>query len=179
MITQILGTNRTDSNTARLGRFVQKIYEKHGVALDNIDLKELPNELFQPSAYAEKPPSFKPMTDKVLNSKGLLIIAPEYNGSFPGILKYFIDMLPFPESFEDRPVAFIGLAAGEWGSLRSVEQLQGIFSYRNAYIYPKRVFIPGAMQKFDAEGNFNDSKIVDLIEQQTAGFIDFIKCLKG
>ena len=52
-------------------------------------------------------------------------------------------MLPFPESFEQRPVCFVGLAAGIWGALRPVEQLQAIFGYRNAYIFPERVFMPG------------------------------------
>ena len=33
--------------------------------------------------------------------------------------------------------------AGIWGALRPVEQLQAIFGYRNAYLYPERVFLPG------------------------------------
>ena len=49
-------------------------------------------------------------------------------------------MLKFPESFEKRPVCFTGLGAGIWGALRPVEQLQAIFGYRNAYLFPERVF---------------------------------------
>ena len=40
----------------------------------------------------------------VLQAEGLIVVTPEYNGSLPGVLKYFIDMLKFPESFEQRPV---------------------------------------------------------------------------
>jgi chromate reductase, NAD(P)H dehydrogenase (quinone) len=32
-------------------------------------------------------------------------------------------MLKFPETFEKRPVCFVGVAAGIWGALRPVEQL--------------------------------------------------------
>ena len=57
-----------------------------------------------------------PEQQRVLDAAGLHIITPEYNGSFPGVLKYFIDMLKFPESFVEKPVAFTGEAAGLWGA---------------------------------------------------------------
>ena len=70
-----------------------------------------------------------------------MVVVPEYNGSFPGILKYFIDLLPFPESFDCRPVSYVGVSAGQWGALRAVEQLQLVFGYRNAYVHPPRTFL--------------------------------------
>ncbi len=89
------------------------------------------------------------------------------------MLKYFIDMLKFPESFEQKPVAFTGEAAGLWGGLRPVEQLQQIFAYRNAYLFPDRVFIPGIGQKIDADGNITDAAINDRLAKQAAGFAAF------
>jgi len=59
---------------------------------------------------------------EVLMAAGLHVVLPEYNGSYPGVLKYFIDMLKFPESFENKPAAFVGVANGQWGALRAVEQ---------------------------------------------------------
>ena len=96
----------------------------------------------------------------------------------PGVLKYFIDMLPFPESFEARPVCFIGLSAGTWGALRAVEHLQQIFGYRDAHIYPKRVFLPSVSKLLDKEGNFKDVEIVKRLERQAKGFTEFVHRLK-
>jgi len=110
--------------------------------------------IFSPASYAAKPAGFSKSTDAILAADGLVIVTPEYNGGIPGILKYFIDMLPFPESFEHRPVFFVGLAAGIWGALRPVEQLQAIFCYRNAYIFPERVFMPGINKLLDEAGQF-------------------------
>ena len=140
MITIISGTNRPDSSTLKIAREVEDIYRKLEVETQLLDLQELPKEIFDPSSYEIKPLSFNKFTQPILEAKGLVVIAPEYNGGPPGVLKYFIDMLPFPESFEHRPVAFIGLAAGMWGGLRPVEHLQQIFGYRNAHIFPDRVF---------------------------------------
>lgn len=90
---------------------------------NRFDLAELSPEIFSPTAYAEKPAALKKFTHAILAADGLVIVTPEYNGSLPGILKYFIDMLPFPESFEPRPVCFVGLADDIGGALRPVEQL--------------------------------------------------------
>src|SRR5579863_5559443 len=130
MLTLIVGTNRPGSNTRKVARNVEHIYAELKVPLHVLDLTQLPPEIFSSSSYAEKPKAFHPFADAIVKSTGLIVVTPEYNGSVPGVLKYFIDMLKFPESFIRRPVCFTGLGAGMWGALRPVEQLQAIFGYR-------------------------------------------------
>jgi NAD(P)H-dependent FMN reductase len=178
MITIVVGTNRPDSNTKKVALEVRRIYEDLGVSPGWLDLAELPAEILSPKAYAEKPDSFLRFSQGVLNASGLVIITPEYNGGFPGILKYFIDMLKFPESFERRPVCFVGLAAGAWGALRPVEQLQQIFAYRGAMLYPNRVFLPKINELLDAGGRLAQSDLVDRLRTQASGFIAFVNQLK-
>ena len=118
MITLVVGTNRPGSNTRKVALEVRRLYAELGTELGWVDLAELPAGIFAPSAYATKPADFEPFSQAILRASGLIIVTPEYNGGFPGVLKYFIDMLKFPESFERRPVCFIGLSAGVWGALR-------------------------------------------------------------
>ena len=179
MLTLIAGTNRPDSNTRKVAAQVEAIYAGLGVKLRVLDLAQLPPEVFAPAAYAEKPGSFAPFADAVLQSSGLIVVTPEYNGGMPGVLKYFIDLLKFPESFEQRPVCFIGLAAGVWGALRPVEQLQAIFGYRNAFLFPERVFLPQINNLLNNGGCLNDAEIITRLEKQAKGFIDFVERLKG
>ena len=178
MIVIISGTNRPGSNTRKVTTHVEVIYTKLGVRHQVLDLAELPVEIFSSTSYAEKPTTFKKFTDAILASDGLVVVTPEYNGGIPGILKYFIDMLPFPESFEARPVCFVGLAAGIWGALRPVEQLQAIFGYRNALIYPERVFMPGINKMLDGAGQFTNPDIPSRLEKQAAGFVSFVEKLR-
>lgn len=172
-ITLISGTNRPGSNTRRIVSVLEKIYRDLGTPAEVLDLADLPAGLFLPSAYAEKPAAFSHFADKVLASGGLHIVTPEYNGSFPGVLKYFIDMLKFPESFEGRPVAFTGLAAGMWGALRSVEQLSAIFSYRNAFLHSERVFIPHVGMALSESGDLLDEALFERLRQQAKSFAAF------
>lgn len=178
MLTLIIGTNRPGSNTSKVARLVEEVYSSLKVALHILDLHKLPAEIFSPSSYAEKPKSFHPFAEAVLKAEGLIVVTPEYNGSVPGVLKYFIDMLKFPESFEKRPVCFVGLSAGIWGALRPIEQLQQIFGYRNALIYPVRVFLPGINDLLDENGSLNDAEILGRLKSQAEGYIDFVERLK-
>ena len=179
MMTVLVGTNRPDSNTRKVARHLEEIYADLKVPLRVLDLAQLPPEIFSPSSYGEKPKSFAPFADGVLQATGLHVITPEYNGGIPGVLKYFIDMLKFPESFEGRPVCFTGVAAGIWGALRPVEQLQAIFGYRNAYIYPERVFLPGIGKLLDANGRLPDADLLKRLHAQAAGFTGFVEKLQG
>ena len=179
MVTLIVGTNRPGSNTRKVAAQIENIYAELKVPVHVLDLAKLPPEIFSPTSYAEKPKAFQPFADAVLESAGLHVVTPEYNGSVPGVLKYFIDMLKFPESFEQKPVCFTGLAAGIWGALRPVEQLQAIFGYRNAHIFPVRVFLPQVNHLLDASGKIKDAELLGRLKAQADGFAGFVETLKG
>jgi NAD(P)H-dependent FMN reductase len=179
MIALIVGTNRPGSSTRKIAKHIEGVYAELKVPVTVLDLAELPPELFSPSAYAEKPAAFARFSDAVLAADGLHVVTPEYNGSLPGVLKYFIDMLKFPESFDRKPVCFTGLAAGMWGALRPVEQLQMIFSYRNAHLFPERVFIAGVGHQLDDAGRLKDADLAARLAKQAAGFAAFAGKLRG
>jgi len=175
----ISGTNRPQAHALKIANIILAHYRDAKVPAELYSLEEMPAEIFHPASYATKPPAFLATQQRILDAGGLHIVTPEYNGSFPGVMKYFIDMLKFPESFERKPVAFVGEAAGVWGALRSVEQLQHIFGYRNAYIFPERVFIPGVLQKLDADGKLLDASINERLAKQARDFAAFVAAVTG
>lgn len=179
MLTLISGTNRPGSNTRKVTAQIEEIYAGLKIPVKLLDLANLPPEIFSPTSYAEKPASFLPFSDAIMQSTGVHIVTPEYNGGVPGVLKYFIDMLKFPESFENRPVCFTGVAAGIWGALRPVEQLQAIFTYRNAHIFPARVFLPQIHGLLDAAGKIKDAELLGRLRAQAEGFARFSDKIKG
>jgi NAD(P)H-dependent FMN reductase len=169
----ISGTNRPHSSTLRVARRVEQLYHNSHVRTELINLEDLPIEMFHPDAYKNKPPALVAIQEKVVDAAGLHVVMPEYNGSFPGVLKYFIDLLKFPESFERKPVAFVGVASGAYGGLRAVEQMQMVFGYRNAHLYPDRVFISGVSHKFTPDGAVSDAALDERLARQVQGFAQF------
>jgi chromate reductase len=178
MITMVVGTNRPGSRARAVSKHIEEIYRDLQVELRTLDLQDLPKEIFDPGSYAETPPAFAPFQEAITNAHGLIIVSPEYNGGIPGILKYFIDMLDFPVSFEHRPVCFVGVAKGMWGALRPIEQLQAIFGYRNGYIYPERVFMPHIPDLLDEKDRLKDPKLIGRLRKQAEGYIDFVEKIK-
>ena len=179
MIALIVGTNRPGSNTAKVAAHVADIYTALDQPPQIVDLHRLPPEIFSSASYAEKPASFAPFQEPILKADGVVIVTPEYNGSVPGVFKYFLDMLKFPESFAGTPVAFVGLAAGIWGALRPVEQIEDILIYRHAVIYPERVNIAKINDHLDAAGRVKTPEYVERLEKQAKGFIEFVGKLRG
>jgi NAD(P)H-dependent FMN reductase len=173
MLVVISGTNRPAANTLKVARLAEATLRDAGEEVTLLDLAELPPSLFEPSAYRDKPDAFAPFQDAVLEATGILTVLPEYNGAYPGVLKYFIDMLRFPESLYETPAGFIGLSAGRWGALRAVEQIEMVFQYRCAHLYGRRVFLPGITGLFDEEGRMSDPEVAERLRKTVCGFAEF------
>lgn len=174
----IAGTDRPDSNTLKISENIKAIYQSLGEVVEIIDLKELKTLLHNDLQYGKPSDGLRPYLDKVVASDGLIVVCPEYNGSMPGVLKYFIDHLKFPESFEYRPVCFVGLG-GMFGALRPIEHLQQVFGYRNAFIYPERVFVMNVFKALNSEGKIQDEHIKQLLTKQAIGFQKFTQALSS
>ena len=148
-----------------------------------LDLRLLPHTCFTPQAYAEKPKEVTPYIDMILNTEGAVFVIPEYNGSFPGVLKYFIDLWKFPDCYVGLKTAYVGIASGQWGALRPVEHFQGVMGYRNAIQFPERIFINRVGTRWNGNGfsklHESEFSIDDLLTQQTTNFIDFCRKNKG
>lgn len=178
MIYVISGTNRPQSRTRQVTEHVAQGLKKYYPQTEIIDLAALPFEELNGQHYGkETPPKIKEAIAKVDSSDGLLVVTPEYNGSMPGALKYFIDFWSYPKSFEYRPVAFVGLGF-RWGGLRPVEHLQQVFNYRNAFIYPERVFMTNIGDVLK-DGKIVDEFVTKLLDKQAHGFVKFIAGLKS
>lgn len=177
-IVVVCGTNREGALSRLLAREVAQTYTERGHEVDFLDMAELPADALLPTAYKEKTPSVDALVQRFLACDGAVFVIPEYNGSYPGIVKLFVDMLPYPEGFDSRPCAFIGLAAGQFKSLRAVEHFQQVAGYRNAYVYPRRIFIGDSFKQF-IDGKLADDELTKRLDAQAEGFLHFINAIKA
>ncbi len=178
MIHILVGTNRPNSRSADLAHFIKPFYEQQGEQVEVMNLQDVGLEDLKHDSYGDnKPEKIKKAVDELLETDGLVVICPEYNGSYPGALKYFIDHWRYPESFEHRPVAFIGLG-GRFGGLRPVEHLQQVFGYRNSFIFPDRVFLTNVWNIIK-DGELKDEMASALLLKQAQDFCRFVKALRS
>lgn len=172
------GSNRAGANSLHVARQVAEDYRALGCTVDLLELNLGP-EFLEPTAYKQPKPAVTALVERYLKSDAAVFVIPEYNGSYPGVLKLFVDMLPDKVSFNHRPCAFIGIASGQFQALRAVEHFQGVAGYRNAIMYPNRVFIGSIHKLLDPDGALTDAALVERLKAQAAGFVKFVAALKA
>jgi chromate reductase, NAD(P)H dehydrogenase (quinone) len=168
------GTDRPGSVALKVANYIKPRYEAQGVDVRVVSLEDFPLEEAIGGKYGKELPRIEAFRNEVIEADGIVMVIPEYNGSFPGILKLFIDYLPFPDAFFKKPIAFIGEASGAFGGLRAVEQMQMICAYRNAHLYPERVFLQRVKSIFDEEDGIKDGNLSKLLHSQVEGFVQFV-----
>ena len=170
----LASTDRPNSNAGKISNYVSRWLQSNTDAQTTVfNLETYPAQDVVGGNYGNPSTRVKEYNEAFLDADGHIFVVPEYNGSYPGILKLFIDYLPFPQSFFKRPVSFIGESQGAFGALRTVEHLQGVFGYRNAIIYPERTFIRRVGKHFDPETGLDSEFHQTLLENQLTGFVDF------
>ncbi|MEQ9230778.1 MAG: NAD(P)H-dependent oxidoreductase, partial [Cyclobacteriaceae bacterium] len=94
--------------------FYKTMLSGRGIQSDIIDLVDLPDDFIASALYkkAGTNGTFNPIRQKMLDAEKYVFFVPEYNGSFPGILKTFIDGLKYPQTFKGKKCALVGISSG-------------------------------------------------------------------
>lgn len=174
MTTIIASTNRPDSYTLITAEYYKSEIQKRGYEANILSLANLPEGIIHPAMYEkQKLKSFGVIQEQVTATDKFLFIIPEYNGSFPGILKLFIDTCRFPESFSGKKTALVGISTGKYGNIRGIEHFTGICHYLNMYVMPLKLHIPAIHKELDASGHFFKEDTLNFTQQQIDQFVNF------
>lgn len=173
MVTIISGTNRPGSNTLKLAQYYQKTLAEKGLQTTLFNLEELPENLIATDLYGKRSDSFTAIQDLVTQTSKFLFVIPEYNGSFPGVLKTFIDACNFPESFYDKKAALVGLSSGKYGNIRGIDHFGGVCSYLHLNVLPLRIHIAAIKTELNENGDLFKEDTLKFTGQQMDKFIAF------
>jgi len=171
-IVTILGTRRPGNYTAKALALVQdeldNLPETQHQAVDPANLQlAFPGEQSS-SSDAEF------LRETVSSASGVVMATPEYHGSFSSIMKLIIENLGFPSVLATKPVALLGVAGGQIGAIKSLEQLRSVCSHVGAIVLPGVVSVPNVRSVFDAEGNCLDARIEKRIRGVAGNLVDYI-----
>ncbi len=164
MITIISGTNRKYSNTYKIAREYQLILQEKGIeagifSLENIDVfhydaefERIENEILIPTTH-------------------FIIISPEYNGSFPGVLKMLFDSSRSHEMWFHKKALLTGVATGRAGNLRGMDHLADVLNYLKITVHPNKLPISVVNSVVGSDGKIMDEYTLNAINQQLDEFI--------
>lgn len=173
MITIISSTNRPGSSTLKLAQYYQDKLREKGVEAGLLSLLQLPPNIIQTDLYGNRSAEFKPIQDIITKTEKFLFVIPEYNGSFPGVLKVFIDACSFPESFYEKKAALVGVSSGKYGNIRGVDHFTGICNYIHLHVMPLKIHIPSIHKELDENGQLFKEDTLKFTNEQIDKFIKF------
>ncbi len=157
MITVISGTNRKKSKTSNVSDYIVDRLKSGNVDVQKLDLINVASKISFDDMYlgTEMNSDLVEVQEQlIIKASKLIVVAPEYNGSFPGVLKTFIDAMSvrkYKENFYGKKIGLVGVASGRAGNLRGMEHLTGIFNYLGATIMPNRLPISQIETYYDNE----------------------------
>ncbi len=173
MITIISGTNRPDSNTLKIAQNYVMLMQKHNVEPKLLSLENLPQNIAFTDLYGHRSADFdKIIAEYIAPAQKFVFISPEYNGSFPGILKVFLDAI-HPDLNRHKKAALIGISTGRAGNLRGMDHLTSILHYLGLHVHPMKQPISNVLHLMDEHGILKDAYTIKILEKQIEEFLQW------
>jgi NAD(P)H-dependent FMN reductase len=166
MITIISGSNRGDNNTKKVAFEYQRLLAKKNVAAQIFSLDEI-NSTLRNDSFIQSENQFLVPTEK------FIIIMPEYNGSYPGILKLMMDNTDIKKVWWYKKVLLTGVSTGRAGNLRGMEHLTGVLLHMRMQVHYNRLPISIVDKLMDDADQFTDPATLAAINIQLDEFLNF------
>lgn len=169
MLTIISGTNRPYSNTRKIAQAYSRELSDIGVENQLLTLEDLPHDLLGTDFFGKRSAGFQAILDRyVIPVQKFVVVIPEYNGTFPGVFKLFIDAI-HPEHFRGKKMGLIGVSSGRAGNLRGLDDLTNAFHYLKMNVYHGKIPVSQVRALVDAEG-LKDETTRLLLKEHAAAF---------
>lgn len=164
----ILGSTRRGRQSEKVAKFVAERLRRTG----HIDTEILDLAVFNFPIMEERlrmrddpPPGLRGFADKIDQADAIVIVTPEYNNGYPGVLKNAIDYL-YPE-YKRKPFGIVTVSAGQFGGVNALAQLRQVVLALGAYPLPVGLPVIRVRDNFADDGTPKDS----IYEKSAQAFI--------
>jgi chromate reductase, NAD(P)H dehydrogenase (quinone) len=180
MITIISSTNREGSNSTHIAKHYYNLLKNNTLEeVRFLDLKNIPLDWYENDSLKKETQHQelrKIQEQYIIPAEKFVFVIPEYNGSFPGVLKLFIDacsVYMMSETFKigTKKAMLVGIAAGRAGNVRGLDHFAGILHYLNISVLPNLLPISSVGKLLDANGNVTDEATKQVIQAQIESFL--------
>src|ERR1035437_2411913 len=157
----LAGSARLDSIHRKLARQTVEALRHAGMEATLADLRDFPIPIYDGDLEAGEgiPPAAKALKELARQHDGFAIASPEYNGSFPALLKNALDWISRPEPGEQPLEVFRGKVAGilsaspgPGGGRRGLHHLRELLEMMSVTVIPEQLAIARSSAAFDGTG---------------------------
>lgn len=176
------GSSRSGSLNSKLAACLAAAVIREGVEVQIVSLAdyELPiynGDLEQTHGL---PDAAKRLKQLLLNSAGIVVACPEYNGFMTPLLLNAIDWCTRSEegsgdlsAFADKPILVISASPGPGGGGRANTHLKTMLSGIGSFVFPATLTVPVAHKAFTKTGEFSDASMAQRSARLVTRFVQF------
>jgi chromate reductase len=173
----IAGSARLASMHRKLARQTVEALRTAGVDATLADLRDFPMPIYDGDLEAGQglPPAAKELKELARRHDGFAIASPEYNGSFPALLKNALDWMSRPEPgdrplevFRGKVAAILSASPGPGGGQRGLRQLRELLEMMAVSVIPGQLTLAKANAAFDAAGRLVREEDVSGLQEVAA-----------
>ena len=151
----ILGTTRMGRMSLHAARLVtEELSKRNGVETDLIDIAKLP----LPTNDAGEAIKHANFSSKMSKADALVIVSPEYNHGYPGLLKHVLDSCL--KEYIHKAVGIVGVSAGPFGGARAIQNLLPVMRELGLVTIFWDVNFSNAQKVFSADGDLVDESYI-------------------
>lgn len=154
------------SNTIKVAQHYQKLLEQRSIETRLVSLEGWKS--------VERTPACIQLEQEILiPSRKFIFVAPEYNGSIPGILKVMLDISDYKKTWWGKMALLTGVAFGRSGNQRGMDHLTSILHYLKVIVHPNKLPTSSVDKLLNGTGVIHDQGTLDAISHQVDEFIFF------
>jgi NAD(P)H-dependent FMN reductase len=167
----ISGSPRENSVTRRVALHLKnQISQQTTHEVDIIDMKDWNIPPMQTVwVSSEKTPApFKPLAERVFNADAIILLTPEYNGSYSPALKNLLDHFP---KQHHKAFGIVTASPGAFGGMRASQQLLLLVPALFGIVSPYLLIVPGVDKKFSPDGDLIDESFQNSVHNFITEFV--------
>lgn len=174
MITVFSCTNREHNKTHILAESYADSLKTLYPEVKYFDFRNLPVDFaFQNPVFSGEGSAVEAIAHEYLiPADKWVFIVPEYNGSFPGVLKTFIDGMK-PEWFRGKKAALIGMASGRAGNIRGMDHLTDVLMHLGVHVMHNRLPVSSFNSLLDENRKLTDQNTLESIGKHMHQLVNF------
>lgn len=179
MITIISASNRKGNKTLPFATLVYEHLQQQQHNVKLLNLEPLKGEIISAVMYdkSAQHPAIRHIQDEYfIPATKFWFFIPEYNGSFPGVLKTLIDIMStraLARTFKHKKASLTGIALGRAGNVRGMDHLAEILNHVGVVTHPNKKPISSIATLLNAHNELIDERTIQELEDQAKEFIAF------
>jgi NAD(P)H-dependent FMN reductase len=170
---------RRDSLNSKLARLAAASIDASGGSADLASMRDFDGPSFDADAedVGPFPAGPRALGERLAASDGLVLAAPEYNASMPGVLKNSIDWASRlrPQPFNERHCLLLSASPSMVGGNRGLWALRVPLEHLGARVYPDMFSLSRAHAEIDDDGRIVDERLRHRFDTTISKFLDLVE----